>query len=79
MCPLIPKLDDFKKRVWCASHIVVFRREQFIQRGIYFDYLQHEELITSTREWESRVDACSGQVFVLNLALIRATTRNQYL
>jgi len=36
-------------------------------------------LITSAKEWERRANAYSGQVFMLNLALIRATTANQYL
>jgi hypothetical protein len=36
-------------------------------------------LITSAREWERRADACSGQVFMMNLALTRATTAHKYL
>jgi len=36
-------------------------------------------LITLAREWERKADACSSQVFILNLALIRAIIANQYL
>jgi len=31
MCPLIPKLNDFKKRAWHAIHAVVPRGERFMQ------------------------------------------------
>jgi len=50
-----------------------------MQQDAHFDYLQHEELIPSTREWKKRTNACSGQIFMLNLALTRTTTTNQYL
>jgi len=59
--------------------MVVPRGQRFIQSGTHLDYLQREELITSAREWERRADACSGQVFMMNLALTRATTAHKYL
>ena len=77
MCPLIPTLADFQKRAWHSRDMVVPRGERSIQSGIHLDYLQREELITSAREWEMRANACSGQVFMMNLALTRATTAHK--
>jgi hypothetical protein len=75
---LIPSYQDFRK---CANYlrsVTVLRGEQKCEQGPILGVLQRNELIDLCREWESRCHNATDQVYLLNVALARATKLIDY-
>ena len=77
-CSLIPSYQDFRKRADRLRSVTIPRGERKCEQGPTLGVLQRNELIDYCRQWKNRCHDATDQVYLLNVALARATKSTDY-
>ena len=79
VCSLIPKMEDFRKRVFRKTQAIVKRDKRVLELGLNVEYLQAKELREASRELMQRNELLASELFIVNNKLVSSSLSKSYL